>query len=633
MDIRKFLNKKPRLEEVDGQSTNIEMDDLTDSERPSTSTSNTHNIPLPQIRQEIPDDIAQIGEPIRQIILKTYPRENNRAFVADWFKKFKWLQYSVKKDAAFCYPCQQFLPQGSGQASYTQKGFRNWKNATDPKTGLGKHEKSLLHIQAMSMWEEKTRRINTSTSIETLLNRNILEKHRYYVKSIIEIIQFLAVNELAFRGNYDLDEAKEKGLFNSLFEYTVKKDPLLKEALTHIPENAQYRSPEIQNQIIQAMVNTVRESIVLDIQESDVPWFTLMEDGTRDKNNRENIAIAIRYVKNGSVKESLLTVTTTKNLDAATFTEATLNILTENKIDLNRILSQCYDGASVMSGNVSGVAARIQKKIGRPVPYIHCFNHRVHLVVVRTISEMPFIRQFFDQCIMIHEFFHHGKIAALYEGKSIGRLLEQRWSGHLATTKVIFENYSLILKTLEEIKKGKFSGEDIAKSIGIKKVIFTMNFRFAMVVAKKILSLLQPADAALQARATGLKDAISIILYIEQELINLRSEEMYNIILMEAKNLIPNENEVLDGKRQVKPKQMKNFIQYGPSPSACSCRNSKTIQQEEVSFKGEYYETLDIVSAEMKRRFSNNEELLKSIFCLDDLDIEKMTLLKNLGKI
>lgn len=57
-----------------------------------------------------------------------------------------------------------------------------------------------------------------------------------------------------------------------------------------------------------------------------------MEDGTKDKNNRENIAIAIRYVKDGTVNESLLTVTTTVNLDAATFTELTLNTLTENNI-------------------------------------------------------------------------------------------------------------------------------------------------------------------------------------------------------------------------------------------------------------------------------------------------------------
>lgn len=45
-----------------------------------------------------PNDTAEIEEPIRQVILNNYPKgENNRAFVADWFKRFKWLQYSVKR--------------------------------------------------------------------------------------------------------------------------------------------------------------------------------------------------------------------------------------------------------------------------------------------------------------------------------------------------------------------------------------------------------------------------------------------------------------------------------------------------------------------------------------------------------
>ncbi|GBP19167.1 Zinc finger MYM-type protein 1 [Eumeta japonica] len=245
------------------------------------------------------------------------------------------------------------------------------------------------------------------------------------------------------------------------------KDPNLNEVLTHIPQNATYRSPEIQNQIIQAMVQAVRSSIVKDINESDVKWFTLMEDGTRDKNNRENIALAIRYVKDGVVNESLLMVKTTENLDAATFTELTLNTLTENNIDPSCMLSQCYDGVSV-SGKVSGVATRIENKLGRKIPYVHCYNHRLHLIVIRTISEMTFIRLFFDQCIMLHEFFHHGKIAALYDGKRIGRLLEQRWSGHLAVTKVVYDNYSSILQTLKEIKNGRFNGDDVAKSIGLK---------------------------------------------------------------------------------------------------------------------------------------------------------------------
>ncbi|GBP83625.1 hypothetical protein EVAR_60324_1 [Eumeta japonica] len=54
----------------------------------------------------IPSDIAQIGEPIEQVVLDTYPKQHNRA--SDWFKRYKWLQYSVEKDAAFAIHASNF---------------------------------------------------------------------------------------------------------------------------------------------------------------------------------------------------------------------------------------------------------------------------------------------------------------------------------------------------------------------------------------------------------------------------------------------------------------------------------------------------------------------------------------------
>lgn len=52
------------------------------------------------------------------------------------------------------------------------------------------------------------------------------------------------------------------------------------------------------------MWKAVQNIVVKDVNSSDVPWCTIMEDGIKDKNNRENIALAIRYVKNGKLIES-----------------------------------------------------------------------------------------------------------------------------------------------------------------------------------------------------------------------------------------------------------------------------------------------------------------------------------------
>jgi hypothetical protein len=165
---------------------------------------------------------------------------------------------------------------------HTETGYRNWKNALDSKNGFPKHENTEIHITSMKMWKEKLARQNTGISVSTLVNHNILEKHRYYIKSIAEIIQFLAINELVLRGTYEAEEHAERSLFSNLFKFTLKKDTLLSECAQHIPKNANYTSPAIQNESIEILSDMVRESVVEDIRNADVPWFTLMEDGTGD---------------------------------------------------------------------------------------------------------------------------------------------------------------------------------------------------------------------------------------------------------------------------------------------------------------------------------------------------------------
>ena len=57
-------------------------------------------------------------------------------------------------------------------------------------------------------------------------------------------------------------------------------------------------------------------------------------------------------------------------------------------------VSQCYDGASVMSGSCSGVSARI-KELNPKAVYIHCCAHRLNLALVDTVKSVPVAEDFF----------------------------------------------------------------------------------------------------------------------------------------------------------------------------------------------------------------------------------------------
>ncbi|XP_050527956.1 uncharacterized protein LOC126898050 [Daktulosphaira vitifoliae] len=639
MDIRNYFGRKrSRLEETSNlprisSSTNT-VDAQVDSQSESNSVKvlSTSTVSMNEL-----EDLLKKGEPIKQTVLTQYPKTKDRSFQALWFHEYKWLMYSVEKDAAFCYACMQFKPSGMKDVAYTSSGFKNWKNAKDAKRGFPRHEKTGSHVEAMIMWEEKKNRQTSNTEISTLVNDKTLEKHRYYLKSIFEVVQFLVINELSFRGSYDIDEKAERGLFIKLFEFALKKDRFLAECNETIPNNGKYTSPEIQNEIIQIMAESVRESVVIDVMKSDVPWFTLMEDGTKDKNNRENIAIAIRYVKEGKPRESLLNIITTKELDAKTFTEKTIETLRENSIDLSRLLSQCYDGANVMSGKKGGVSGLLEQHLNRKIPYIHCFNHRLHLVVVKAVSDNDSLRDFFDMCMMLHEFFHHPKISSLYEGQTIVRLLPQRWSGHFAITKVVSSNYSEINRVLDQVvtQSTLFNGEDRAKSIGIKTVIETEEFRFCLIFAKKFLGLLHPADAAMQSRTASLKVGLDVVKSVLQQLQVMRtSQKEFELILEDANKLIPmieSTNNTMS-KRKIKTSEHPSYITETRLPSySANHAIDGDLQNSKMKLKQTYNECLDLIINEINRRFSDNQELVTAISRISEFKTDNMNVFKELG--
>lgn len=146
--------------------------------------------------------------------------------------------------------------------------------------------------------------------------------------------------------------------------------------------------------------------------------------------NNEFISIVIRYVRNAKPIESLLCFETTKDFDAQTQADLLMSTLTKCSLQLNRILSQCYDGANVMSGDEGGIQRIIQRKLGRTIPYVHCFNHKLHLVVISALESNDIIRLFFETLKVIYGFFHRSKVQAVYKGSAICNLIVTRWAGH-----------------------------------------------------------------------------------------------------------------------------------------------------------------------------------------------------------
>lgn len=350
--------------------------------------------------------------------------------------------------------------------------FKSWKSALTKNKGLDKHNQSAQHIQNMAAWKEKEARRKNQAEISTQLSSSMLEKRQYYVKALIRVVKFLAANELPFRGDWDKNTSSESGLFTKLLEYTMQTDEKLKSCLDVVLNNAMYTSPDVQNELIAIMTELVRKQIVEEVNSSD--GFTLLVDGTKDRNKNEIISIAVRYVIGSKPKESLLSFEKSESPCAHPMADFVIAKLTEFGVDLTKMICQCYDGANVMSGDYGGIQTIIQQKLNRTIPYVHCFNHRLHLVVISAIEKIDAPSLFFGEIKMLYNFFSRWKVEQIYEGTAVSKVIETRWSGHKRAIDAVYNNYKAIITTLNDIESGnetQFDGEDIASAIGILNAI------------------------------------------------------------------------------------------------------------------------------------------------------------------
>ena len=77
-----------------------------------------------------------------------------RSFQPVWFDSCKWLHYEEKSDSTFCYTCikavqNNMISSSKVDSAFTEKSFRNGKNATHKKKGFQKHETSDAHKEAV----------------------------------------------------------------------------------------------------------------------------------------------------------------------------------------------------------------------------------------------------------------------------------------------------------------------------------------------------------------------------------------------------------------------------------------------------------------------------------------------------
>ncbi|XP_066974245.1 zinc finger MYM-type protein 1-like [Macrobrachium rosenbergii] len=240
----------------------------------------------------------------------------------------------------FCFACRHFAPPTYGNAdeAFIKSGFRRWKKAHGKDGAIEKHISSQCHKTSCIAWADYQRNKADKTSIAQCISEAYQKKvreNRHYIKTLGEIILLTVTQDISQRGHREGDDELNPG---------------------NVPDEA------------------------------------------KDVSKAEQLALVIRFYDEiaNCIQECFISFTQMDLLDAASITDIILKSLDKLGLDYkSSLVGLGFDGASVMSGGISGVQKRIRDKAPF-VYYIHCYGHRLNLVLINVAKYVPQAAEFFS---------------------------------------------------------------------------------------------------------------------------------------------------------------------------------------------------------------------------------------------
>lgn len=154
----------------------------------------------------------------------------------------------------------------------------------------------------------------------------------------------LAFQGIAFRGRDESMNSTNCGNFLKILNLIVSYNEQIAEVITKASKNACYTSPMIQKDILHIFSTKVKETIRKEIGNAK---FCIIVDEARDESMKEQMAIVLRFVdKDGFVRERFFGLVHVSNTVTVTLQNGIYFVLSQNKLAIENIRGQGYDGAS-----------------------------------------------------------------------------------------------------------------------------------------------------------------------------------------------------------------------------------------------------------------------------------------------
>ncbi|KAH7656079.1 Ribonuclease H-like protein [Dioscorea alata] len=504
---------------------------------------------------------------------KEYGKQR-RSFQDAWFIQHPWLEYSVTKDATFCFWCYLFTPS------------RGNLIREDAFTKTGVHNDARVQFQSF-----QNQRQSVSHQLATHSHEMEVE-YRTRLTAVLDVTRFLLKQGLAFRGHDESSSSLNKGNFLELLEwYSLRNDKVFRAVNQNAPKNNQMTSPKVQKELANACASEITCAIIDDIGDN---YFSLMIDEARDMPVKEQMGVVLRYVnKNGCVIERFLAMVHVSDTSSISLKNAIDCLFAKHGLSLSRLRGQGYDGASNMRGEFNGLKALILRE-NPYARYVHCFAHQLQLVNVVVAKDNRIVSDFFQYVTMIVN----------ATGASCKRRDQLRQHHHDR----LVEQLEMMEIVLQNVHDDGVSNDNRGIVAGLIEKMENYQFVFVMYLMRRLLGITNELSLALQQKDQNIVQAIRLIEVVKTRLQDFR-ETGWETFLEEVRYFC-------EGNSIPVPIMEDNMRIRGRS------RREGQVITHLHHYRVEIFsEVIDLIAQEMQNRFPEaSTELLLLMSCLDPRD-------------
>lgn len=190
----------------------------------------------------------------------------------------------------------------------------------------------------------------------------------------------------------------------------------------------------------------------------------------------------------------------------------------------------------------------------------------------------------------LYKFIKKPTVAVHYKGDTLKRLLEQRWTGHLATVTVVLKSFDDIFSLLSEIDSNRAYGTDLRiEAAGLIRAVSEPSFEFIGRFVQKILQLLDAPNKMLQSEQMDLLSGMRLVKSASECVAQLRSESEFNNIMGQCK----------ETERPQKRKRTVNKSLQGYVVEETVGQQQGDTDEGDTELQRLFYSTLDAVGEEI----------------------------------